>query len=181
MGAGGNISVGGDMVIGAAAANSVPTDVILTPMHREQSTKALLPDNWVTAIAGVCTIALYVSNFRLGVFGDGQGHLAGILLLILAAGVLMSSVYIRLSTKAGHPLLSPFAPSFTYEVLQDGRIYRTLISAECPWCATVGRLNPMRIRKVGKPPVALWICTSYTHHRLDYDPGLINIPNTTPQ
>ncbi len=177
VGAGGNISIGGDMVVGAAAKGALD-NVVMTPMHREKSTKALLPDNWVTAIAGLCTIALYVSNFRLKLFGEGNGHVAVILLTLLAGGVLMFSLYIRLWTRAGHPLLSPFTSAFTYEVLQDGKIYKTLISAECPWCATVRRTSPMRLRKLGKPPVAFWVCTGYANHVLEYDPGLVHIPDS---
>ena len=177
VGAGGNISIGGDMVVGAAS-NGVLDNVVRTPMHRERSTKAILPDNWVTAIAGLCTIALYISNFRLKLFGEGSSHVAVILLTILAAGVLIASLYIRLCTKAGHPLLSPFASAFTYEVLQDGKIHKTLITAECPWCATVGRTSPMLLRKLGKPSVAYWVCRGYTNHVLDYDPGLAHIPES---
>lgn len=145
-------------------------------ISRSSQKRSILPDNWVAAAAGFCTVASFVMMLTSNLKTVGSGYFA-LLGLSGAVGlsVLASSLYLRFGLKPGDSIMKPFGnPRSVYEKLEDGSVCTARFVAACPWCTSNGQTGNMVPRTRNNSNH--WVCRrNPVQHTLGFDPVTIGL------
>ncbi len=168
----GGVQAGRDITARQIIVGKDPSDPYEYRTHiaRKSQKRSVLPDNWVAAVAGICTIA----SFLLMAFPPDSVPSGLALLYPTLAGIgfilFAGFGYLRLVLQPGQVLVRPFGSERPiYEKASDGTVFSTYLEADCIWCASNGLNSKMAIRHVNNEIV--WVCrTNPSQHRIGFDP-----------
>lgn len=136
---------------------------------RKRVKRSILPDNWVTASAGTCTVISFILTSETELFSVPK---LGLVLSIIAMGsivIFVTSAYLRWGLTSGKRLRVPFGGGTFYEKTSNGRVYRALLVFECPWCRSNGIRSSMTVHRSESGD--FWRCEANPQqHFCGYDP-----------
>ncbi|MGJ3189179.1 hypothetical protein [Paenarthrobacter sp. FR1] len=167
----GGIQAGRDFIADRVIVGKDPSDPfdLRMPIERTSKKKSVLPDNWLAAVAAVCTILSFVISAILPPSIRSGWFLPLTVFGLLGGFMLLGWAYFRLVFMPGQVIVSPFG---TYEKSYDGTVYATQVKGECPWCSSNGRHSRMSLRSIEKVP--MWVCDEFpAHHSAPFDPSTV--------
>jgi hypothetical protein len=142
---------------------------VRTEGARLSTRKSILPDNWVTALSGVCAIVTFAITMAGKNLPDEWGLVIPIL-TIVGIVVFALSVYVRLMGR-GDRLLIPLSDGACYEKSMSGNVFRTRPALKCPFCDSNGQDRWMFLQRARDSGGIFWTCVKNpVQHKLEYDP-----------